>query len=896
MRDENTTELLEELIPYVAPLVIRRLSRASYSLSKPAAELYSAAVLFADIKGFSELAEGLERRGPSGAEELAQILNSYFKQLIAIISDHGGEITKFAGDALLAIWPVPTEVSRIGKTAREMLANMVLQATECALDIQRQTRNPAPIDGSEPLFQIGIGAGDIYSVHVGGYLGRWEFLLSGDPLIQMSRAKDFASSGEVVLSPEAWSLIQGSCTGKTIESRFVKISETLKQASVLPATDLPTSDTITPGLRAYVPAAITRRIESGFGAWLSEIRHITVLFVTLPDYGTSITHPFATTIPEAQAVMRAMQSALYCFAGSINKLNVDDKGITLVAAMGLPPLSHKDDAARAVHAALAMRNALIALNRPCAIGIATGWDFCGPIGSDFRREYTVVGNSVNRAARLMQVAEERRKEQASTSYILCDEATFQAVADEDIQDIALSSRLVFEHHTGVELKGRPEPVTAYRPHLQKQLPRKSGPRTTKSDLFIGRNRSRSSLMNALQDLKSSESYHRLLMIEGEEGIGKSELLRSFLVDAEAAGISIYMGEGKEYSQTAPFHAWRPIFNSLFDIDLAHDDIGSQRRKIMRKLPVMPGEKGFPATALRLTPLLNDISGLEFAENRLTKAIPDDVKAQTTRLFLVRLLQQSLLGRRGRNTRPLVIVLDNGQWLDGESLRLAGTATNLIRPLLVVIASRQLHSADSDQTMMTGFRNLISDDGFQRLTLEPLSDSEISGLITSWTAPCLLTEDILQTLWQTVGGNPYLNKLMIRHWQDLGLICSNEPGQEPTLARVDDEPLPVPNSVYKIIMGRIDLLIPEQQMVLKAASQLDRQFTMEKLQDVVSKTWNSLTASDQLEALSDLGLIVQSPGRIPESYQFAYDVIRDVARGLLPEDQRGHFQAFGFRAS
>jgi predicted ATPase len=496
----------------------------------------------------------------------------------------------------------------------------------------------------------------------------------------------------------------------------------------------------------------------------------------------------------------------------------------------------------------------------------------------------------------MQVAEDRRKEQTSTSYILCDEATFQAVADVDIQDITLSSRLVFEHHTGVELKGRQEPVTAYRPHLQNKMTRKSGARATKSDFFVGRNRARSSLKNALQYLMSSDSYHKVLMIEGEEGIGKSELLRSFLVDAESAGISIYMGEGKEYSQTVPFHAWRPIFDDIFDIDLAYDDIGSQRRKIMRKLPVMPGEKGFPATALRLTPLLNDVSGLEFAENRLTKAMPDDVKAQTTRLFLVRLLQQSLLGRRGRITRPLVIVLDNGQWLDKESLRLAGTATNLIRPLLVVIASRQLHSANSDQAMMPGFRNLISDDGFQRLTLGPLSDSEIAGLITSWTASCRLSEDIFQTLWQTVGGNPYLNKLMIRYWQDLGLICSDEPGQEPTLARVDDQPLPLPNSVYKIIMGRIDLLIPEQQMVLKAASQLDRQFTMEQLHDVVSKTWNSLTASDQLEALADLGLIVQSPSKIPDSYQFAYEVIRDIARGLLPEDQRRHFQAFEFRAS
>ena len=50
--------------------------------------------------------------------------------------------------------------------------------------------------------------------------------------------------------------------------------------------------------------------------------------------------------------MRTLQEAIYHFEGSVNKLSVDDKGVTLVAAMGLPPLAHQDDPVRGARAAL----------------------------------------------------------------------------------------------------------------------------------------------------------------------------------------------------------------------------------------------------------------------------------------------------------------------------------------------------------------------------------------------------------------------------------------------------------------------------------------------------------------------------------------------------------------
>jgi hypothetical protein len=57
------------------------------------------------FKGFTPLAEKLAKLGSRGVEQLTTVLNEYFGQIINLIHNHGGDIVKFAGDALLAIWP-----------------------------------------------------------------------------------------------------------------------------------------------------------------------------------------------------------------------------------------------------------------------------------------------------------------------------------------------------------------------------------------------------------------------------------------------------------------------------------------------------------------------------------------------------------------------------------------------------------------------------------------------------------------------------------------------------------------------------------------------------------------------------------------------------------------------
>src|SRR5258708_5548950 len=186
---------------------------------------------------------------------------------------------------------------------------------------------------------------------------------------------------------------------------------------------------------------------AGQTGWLAELRRVTVLFVNLP----SLNH--TTTLEQAQLVASTLQTVLYRYEGSLNKLNVDDKGVTFVAALGLPPFAHEDDAVRGVQVALALRKKLNKLGVQSAIGITTGRAFCGAIGSDKRREYTMIGDVINLSARLMQ---------AATGQIICDGATFQAAR----------SHIQFDGGPSIKVKGKTDLVPVYYPRREvKAAPR-----------------------------------------------------------------------------------------------------------------------------------------------------------------------------------------------------------------------------------------------------------------------------------------------------------------------------------------------------------------------------------------------------------------------------------------
>src|SRR6185503_16198948 len=117
----------------------------------------------------------LAARGAIGAEQLTELLNAYFSRVVNTIAAQGGDIVRFAGDAILAVWTADDCIDIDEATCR---------ATGCGLALQEELRGYRTESGTELAIKIGVGVGDFTCMHLGGEFERWEILITGVAFVQ----------------------------------------------------------------------------------------------------------------------------------------------------------------------------------------------------------------------------------------------------------------------------------------------------------------------------------------------------------------------------------------------------------------------------------------------------------------------------------------------------------------------------------------------------------------------------------------------------------------------------------------------------------------------------------------------------------------------------------------
>jgi class 3 adenylate cyclase len=448
LKERGINISLEVMSRYLPATIVNYLGNSISQqslLSPPFKHSFETVILFADVSGFTIMSEKLS------PEDLAKHLKTYFDLLVKTIAGAGGDVVKFAGDAMIVLWPPGSEDTQ----------KMVRRAAQCSLDIQEGLFKTAVDENITLSVKLGIGVGNCSIVHVGGVFGRVEYLAVGNSLVQAFLAEHKAQAGQVVASPEAWKLMKDFFEASRVEEHgyaFIKkCIKPMKRIGVKKMIEQKNESKLDEAmmiscLKNYIPSALIPHVNNEEERWASERRTLSVVFVNLgfssDEFNRISSDNSARSLERIQNVILAVQEAVYMYEGSLNKCLMDDKGSTLIAVFGLAPLAHDDDAIRAVLSALMICSRLGELELTPSLGITTGPAFCGIVGAMSRREFSILGSTVNLSARLMQFATKHK------SGIVCDENTYNAAR----------SRLSFRSLKAISCKGFQGKIPIFQPY------------------------------------------------------------------------------------------------------------------------------------------------------------------------------------------------------------------------------------------------------------------------------------------------------------------------------------------------------------------------------------------------------------------------------------------------
>ncbi|HUF00701.1 MAG TPA: AAA family ATPase [Anaerolineales bacterium] len=767
---------------------------------------------------------------------------------------------KFAGDAVIAVWPVIADVSIRDTISRADQWQWTMRAAECAIEVHKRLTNYKAEDASLYL-KLAVSMGRIDTVHVGGVFNRWEFLITGPPLVELGIANNLAKAGDILITPSAWKLIRNDCNAVTME---FELKDTIAQGGWLESLNKPSSifrlpkQPVVPegaenSLRPYIPGAVINRLTAGQSSWIAELRRVTVLFINLPDLDQN------TELENAQGIARLIQRSVYHYEGSINKINVDDKGITIVAALGLPPFSHEDDPARGVQAALMIRRELTNLNVPSYIGIATGRIFCGSVGNDARREYTIIGNAVNLSARLMGAASSQDELIAKHIVpILCDRVTYDS-AKEAVE---------FEPLPPQRVKGRTEPVEVFHAlELKKSIVH------SKTEL-IGRQEEKTLIAAALQEL-SRGALHQTMVLQGEAGIGKSRLFEDLIRQAETLDVKMFVGNGDAIEKSSPYHAWRPIFNKIFDIEelLAKGDFQEETNALLRE-NVIAKLSEIDTELVRYASLVDVVLPISIPDNELTSAMSGEIRGGNVRELLARLLAFEA------SQAPVLIVMEDLHWFDSASWALLVDVQQKVRPLLLALNTRPLADPIPVQ-----FKEIMETPGTRLVKLEAMMLDDVEALVCQRLGVKSVPPMIGRLIREKSEGHPFFAEELAYALRDSGILVIENQECRVHTRFINFEDLALPDTLQAAITNRIDSLAPSQQLTLKVASVIGRIFAFRVLQAIHPIEADKSALPDYMATLTRLSLTLVESEAPDLAYIFKHVVTQEVAYNLMLFSQR-----------
>jgi class 3 adenylate cyclase/tetratricopeptide (TPR) repeat protein len=520
-------------------------------------------------------------------------------------------------------------------------------------------------------------------------------------------------------------------------------------------------------------------------------------------------------------------------------------GDGVMAVFGAP-VAHEESERRAVAAALRMQRALEeyagevrdrhGVECHYRVGLHTGPVVVGSVCGALDMDFTAIGDTVNLAARMQQVAE--------PGSVYLTGTTHRAVAAH-VECEALGALMV---------KGKPEPVEVWRA-VRERRPRSRFEVATERGLapFVGREEELLALERHLARVEQGRG--QVVFLSGEPGIGKSRLLLEFRRGLAGLDVRWLQGSCSAYGTSTPY---LPVIDLVKRaIGVEEDD--SEARVIER---LQQATAGWPESVRATIPYLRYLLSVDPGDDRVQRMDPRERRAGILEGLRGLILEES-------SVAPLVVAIEDLHWLDESSQTALGALVDLVPSVRVLLIL----------THRPGGAQALARAHTARLALDHLAEEESAALVRGVLGTESLPPDLGHAVVAKAEGNPFFTEEVVHSLVDTGVLIRRDTGYVLTRALAD---VHIPDTIQEVILSRIDRLERPARGALVLASVIGREFTVRllgRISDLDAKL------DDTLERLKILELINETAFFPELAYMFKHALTHDVAYSTLLVERR-----------
>ena len=594
-------------------------------------------------------------------------------------------------------------------------------------------------------------------------------------------------------------------------------------------------------IQRYLPKGLTDKILSQKDRIEGERKLVTVMFCDMEDF-TGIAERFGSE--EAYSIMDEIYETLihkvHEYEGTVNEMTGDG----ILALFGAP-IALEDAPQRAIRSSLAIHREMARLSNKIKeerkglpplkmrIGIHTGSVVLGTLGNNLRVEFKAVGDTVNLASRVENLAD------PGATYVTED--TFKLT----------EGFFRFEALGEKKIKGKDDPVMIYRAIAPST-------RRTRFDVnaergltpFVGREREFELLLDSFERVKAGRG--QAFSIVAEAGIGKSRLLFEFRKAVANEDVLFLEGRCLSYSRGVAYHPVVDILKASFDIRDNDGDL-EIRDKLKRGMDILGIDE---ASNL---PYLLELFSLKDSGIDKIQTSPEAIKNQMIEVI-------KLITLKGSETRPLITAYEDLHWADKSSEELLKNILDSIPGARVLM----IFTYRPEFVHTWGGKSYHN-----QVNLNRLSNRESLAIVKTILEVEDIDSNLEELILEKTEGVPLFIEEFTRSLDDLEVVEKKE--NTCHLAK-DISDLTIPSTIQDIIMARVDALPDEGKNLLQTVSVYGREFNYNLIKKVTGLNEMELLA--QISSLKESELLYER-GIYPQSvYIFKHALTQEVAYNSL----------------